>query len=840
MTSVQWVLNNDDPRELTNDEIEDIISGLYFSKCHTPVHENLINIHKTKTQKKLKTIKIKPSKISELKKGILDQFYKSVIAPGEAVGVNAAQCIGEPTTQLTLNSVARDEELLIIENDEIKIVKIGDWIDNHLETSTDRIQFIPENRTEYLELNHKVLIQSPNENGAVNWDVVTAVTKHLPVGDLVKITTISGRQVKVTQNKSLLVWDGNELIEKNGSDVTIGDCVPVIGDYKLSDEFGAFEFGAFEFGAFELGELFGIYLSNDEDSFEINGENDRILEMIEKNCKKLGFDYKYFFYGDRRAIVVKDESFIKGVVSGQYLQYALKPCNNLEFVRGILNGITTYTGYPLYTSEENKQYGINFITKSKDLFNYIVILCRKLNVYGSTIFEEGTYMYQIFNLETSFFSVKVSEYNTNYYKHEDIILEPIISVEQVKYDGFVYDLTVPNTKNFSLVNGLGIRDTFHSTGISAKNVTLGFPRARELFNATRSQSNPSCTIYFLRDNDSPDKLHKYTDHLPESNIDNLLKGNGWDIYDPEQFTQTYWHKAWFKIYGKGFELTPEHWILRLQFDIGKLYEHNLTIKDVAKKLESTYNDIKCIPSPLNIGIIDIAVNCAEINLSNARSGELSDITDDYTAKGFYMNHIVSPKIRGTQACGIVGISKIYYRYADCDETFGGYPLKPEIKERLTSKKEWIAETDGTNLPEVISQKGVDPYRTMSNDMWEIFGLLGIEAARKYLFLEFMNIAKNGGISINTVHFEILVSKMTYTGAIRAITRFGVETLQYGPIARATFEEVMSQLVTSAMFSEVDNLNGISSNIVLGTKINAGTGVVQLDSIPLKVIGKEQH
>ena len=117
----------------------------------------------------------------------------------------------------------------------------------------------------------------------------------------------------------------------------------------------------------------------------------------------------------------------------------------------------------------------------------------------------------------------------------------------------------------------------------------------------------------------------------------------------------------------------------------------------------------------------------------------------------------------------------------------------------------------------------------------ILNIFGIEATRQYLFIEFLNIAKAGGIVINDVHFQTLVSKMTYTGSIRSIARFGVETSQYGPISRATFEEMMLQLNTSSIFSEKDDLNGISSNIVLGVKINAGTGVVKTENINLKVV-----
>ena len=132
----------------------------------------------------------------------------------------------------------------------------------------------------------------------------------------------------------------------------------------------------------------------------------------------------------------------------------------------------------------------------------------------------------------------------------------------------------------------------------------------------------------------------------------------------------------------------------------------------------------------------------------------------------------------------------------------------------------------------MTEKGVDTTRTMSNDIWEINNILGIEAVRQYLFLEFSEIVKSS--NINPVHVQVLVDKMTYTGNIRAFARFGVEVVQHDPISRATFEEVMSQLVTSAMFSETDRLNGISSNIVLGTKIKAGTGTVNFQNIPLTI------
>lgn len=379
----------------------------------------------------------------------------------------------------------------------------------------------------------------------------------------------------------------------------------------------------------------------------------------------------------------------------------------------------------------------------------------------------------------------------------------------------------------------GTLNTFHSAGISAKNTTLGFSRARELFNATKSPSTPTTVIYFTRDNEEPDQLHKIVDKFTQATINELLVD--WEVYSPEDYEMVYWHDVWFTLNPEFGDLTEDDWCIRFKFDITKLYNHDLTVKDIAERLKKIYTDIRCIPSPLNLGIVDIIIDCTEVTFSGPNSQVLASISNQDEAREFYVKKIASPKLRGQQICGIPGITHTYRRKAKCNESFGTLPLKPEIASRIKEDEEWIVETDGTNLGEIMAQSGVDRERTMSNDMWEIANCLGIEAARNYLFIEFMNIVNSGGTTINPVHIQILVDKMTYTGSIRAIARFGVETAQYDPIARATFEEVMSQIITSAMFSERDHLNGISSNIVLGKAINAGTGRVRLEDIPIRVV-----
>ena len=47
------------------------------------------------------------------------------------------------------------------------------------------------------------------------------------------------------------------------------------------------------------------------------------------------------------------------------------------------------------------------------------------------------------------------------------------------------------------------------------------------------------------------------------------------------------------------------------------------------------------------------------------------------------------------------------------------------------KDEWVLDTSGINLMEVLRFPGVDPNRTISNDIYEVYEMFGIEAACPY-------------------------------------------------------------------------------------------------------------
>jgi DNA-directed RNA polymerase II subunit RPB1 len=135
--------------------------------------------------------------------------------------------------------------------------------------------------------------------------------------------------------------------------------------------------------------------------------------------------------------------------------------------------------------------------------------------------------------------------------------------------------------------------------------------------------------------------------------------------------------------------------------------------------------------------------------------------------------------------------------------------------------EWVLDTDGSNLISILSNPNVDKTRTVSNDIFEIMNVLGIEAARTALENEIMEVIK--GSSVNYRHLSILVDTMTHKGNLMSIDRHGINRGDVGPLAKSSFEETTDMLINASIFSDYDRINGVSANIMLGQLPPCGTG-----------------
>jgi intein/homing endonuclease len=131
-----------------------------------------------------------------------------------------------------VKSVTYDTAIIIIEDGKSKYVKIGEWIDQHMDGQYGKSekQVFPEDRNmEFLKLDKKVFIPTCDKDGNTSWGEMTAVTRHDPSELLYEFTTKSGRKVVVADSESMLIWNNktDEFEKKQSKDIKLNESVPV-------------------------------------------------------------------------------------------------------------------------------------------------------------------------------------------------------------------------------------------------------------------------------------------------------------------------------------------------------------------------------------------------------------------------------------------------------------------------------------------------------------------------------------------------------------------------------------------------------------------------------------
>lgn len=153
----------------------------------------------------------------------------------------------------------------------------------------------------------------------------------------------------------------------------------------------------------------------------------------------------------------------------------------------------------------------------------------------------------------------------------------------------------------------------------------------------------------------------------------------------------------------------------------------------------------------------------------------------------------------------------------------------EIRRVIVRKEgdEYVLYTEGSSLKKVMKVKGVDFTRTITNDIYEIYEVLGIEAARATIINEAISTLEEQGLEVDVRHIMLVADVMTADGELRQIGRHGVAGEKQSILARAAFEMTVNNLLDAAVRGEVDYLRGITENIIIGQPIKLGTGDVEL-------------
>jgi DNA-directed RNA polymerase beta' subunit len=867
---------------------------------------------------------------------IVTKNWQGWAQPGEQVGIIAAQSIGEPSTQMTLNSVDWDTKIMIAKDGQIVSTEIGDFVDEHMAANPAAIQEFPNNQL-YMELTGDWQAISCDESGKMMWTKLEAITRHPVVNEdgtntILEVTLASGRSVKGTKGKSFLTKVGDKVLDINGSDLRVGDVLPIANSLALQD-LGLVKTFAVKNHLPPTDWLYGTdvhaalqALGTDRNWFQKNNGTlftvpysrsdafrDAFVDGKNTNAASIrpGFVYPSrtrpdvsqipaeipltesfgFFVGAYLAegmsnttqinITNNDEAYLKKVAAlmadwnvgthtvSEQREAAKSGIKGLttslvihstllatlmqkvfgrvsyektmpdwvfqapeEFVQGLVDGYISGDG-----TVDKKTGSVKATSVSKELLTRFSTLLARFGIF-STLSERTPELGVFDSVRTNYTMTILAKYSAVFAKTfrlsmaskqailneqfscgtrvcrrettGDMVWDTITSIKEVvPMKERVYDLTVAATRNFMTLDCVALKDTFHLAGVAAKsNVTRGVPRLKELLKVTHNPKAISLTVTLKPEiRDSKEKARKVAQDLELTLLKDITVKAA-IYYDPDD-SQSVLHEDRDLIrFYKAFEeeSETEAWsrlMLRLELDRERMFMKNISMDDIAFVLRQKFGEaIKLIYSDYNSQKLIMRVRIPS---------EMSAGMDDLLALKKLQNRLLT----GIVIRGVPGIKAVNFRQ---DKDTMEYNAEEGVYKAVT---QYVLDTDGTNFLAVMNHPYVDGTKLTSSHVHDVYETLGIEATRSTLIQEITTLFEEAGV--NCRHLGLLCDVMTRAGRLMSVDRYGINKMDIGPLAKASFEETEKILLSAALFGEMDPVTGISANIMMGQPIRGGTG-----------------
>ena len=474
-------------------------------------------------------------------RGFVESSYINGLSPQELFFHAMGGRVGLIDT--AVKSVTYETQVVLIENGQVKNVPIGEWIDGHLLQHADQVQHFPQDRQLELlnlPLATSVYIPTTDEKGVVSWGVVSAVTRHDPGTRLYEIKTRGGREVTVTEGKSLLIWNAKTqtLEETPTPNIQVGDFLPitanlitppvVISSVNMCEDTDTdTDTDTFNF-TFENGRFLGIFLMDgdtdvDSQSIYFNFVHEEEEDDTNEQQNKENFIINWFnqqnipWEGskdqdeDEHICWIRGESAILVKFLNRFLgetqQTRIIP-NEIfiaptEFVEGLIVGLMEQNPNEILSKSRSLLEGINMLYSRSCLFAVGKITPIAYNGYSDdTLYSLSLDTLNIFN---------------------DVALDPIaeINVIGVEKHPKMYDLTIPSTLNFGLANGLQVRDT-STTGYIQRRLIKGLEDLMVGYDMTvRTNKNQIVQFVYGDDNIDTTKVENQTIPLVQMSIQEI-------------------------------------------------------------------------------------------------------------------------------------------------------------------------------------------------------------------------------------------------------------------------------------------------------------------------------
>ena len=883
---------------------------------------------------------------------IILTYKRSIVAPGEMVGMIAAQSIGEPTTQMSAHYCEHIRCVKINKNSKnISMVTgpIGKLCDDLIDENpqyTFNTGHVNSVETLLEALVDEYYIVGVDTQEQTHWNKISHVSRHPTNGDLVKITTKSGRSTTTTLSHSYLIRDEEtqQVAPIKGSDLVEGMRIPVakyientfvndqvlIGDkvQKLDHLFGWF-IGAYlaegsingnsvcitnisQFYidnvtklALEFGKNAVVrnYLGEYGPSTSTRFNHKELSKFILETCDTGSFvkkipDFAFTAPNEFKAGLIQGYMDGDGNFQSDEKHHQIRSCSRSKQLSYNVALILNYFGIfasvkeqnvkscPMYNVSISAKYSklyqdnIGSLVHSEKLMNLVKYIERtdahslsddidKINGLGQIIAKCGKTLVlpgqsrnygrwakkdtigrrtlqkyvEIFESHLNSHLIQDELRILNQAMNSSVIWDEIVNIEIIPGDAneFVYDFTVPANQTFMLDSGIIVHNTlntFHFAGVASKsNVTRGVPRIEEILALSASIKNPSLTVYLKEEEQNDkDKANTYQYMLEHTKLAEIVTSVT-ICFDPDDLnTLISEDKLTMSQYREFENLVDEcmgqdlnemqtektKWIIRMEMDPEVMLEKNITMDDVNFALNNSYKDeISCIYSDYNsdklvfrIRMNNILKNTSGKNGKKIKVNPLDQSDQIYILKNFQDQLLEGIVLRGVKNINKVILRKIKNNLIEK----GGSFIKDDI---------WVLDTIGTNLLTVLGLDYIDTKKTISNDIIEIFNVLGMEAARQCIYNELSEVLEFDGAYVNAHHMSLLCDRMTFSGKLISIFRHGINNDDIGPIAKASFEETPEMFLRAARHAELDTLRGISANVMCGQEGLFGTASFQV-------------
>ncbi|KAJ3073268.1 hypothetical protein HDU98_001886 [Podochytrium sp. JEL0797] len=313
--------------------------------------------------------------------------------------------------------------------------------------------------------------------------------------------------------------------------------------------------------------------------------------------------------------------------------------------------------------------------------------------------------------------------------------------------------------------------TFHFAGVASMNVTLGVPRIKEIINASKMINTPVI------------KAH--------------LAGMTKDDKRSARVVQGRIEKTTLESISEYIEeiVSPSDCCLRIKIDmeaIGKM-QLEITLETIAIAIVKT-SKLKLTESHIHIDRPDAVI----VKVSDSGKSDTSEMFQMLQAFKRALPKIVVKGLSTVNRAVVVPVNK-----------------------------EYQVHVEGYGLREIMGTEGVDGVKTQSNHILENWKTLGIEAGRKTIIYEIVNVMVSHGMTIDQRHVMLLADLMTFKGEILGITRFGIAKMKDSVLMLASFEKTTDHLFEASFFGKKDAINGVSECIIMGVPMGIGTGLFKL-------------